>query len=155
MKKLLSISAVLALIIGILLLAGGIWGIAFTYKSVAQEKIITAEDASIPNKPVRGPFTLKSQAEAIRGHVLKMTDGKTYAEMPRQIPKLDSSGKPVLDEKGEPVMVSNDARNIWITATTLITALNLAIMGYVVSGLVLGLVLIVIGGGLILQKRID
>ncbi len=147
MKKLLKVSFVLAVVAGIILVCGGGWGILFTSKNIAQEKIVTAEDSSIPGVPLRGPLTLKAQADIIRVHTLKMTGGKTYAEMPRQIAKVDSLGKPVLDEKGQPVMVSNTARDIWITATTLITALNLGILTYVFSGLIIlfGLIFILTG----------
>lgn len=114
MKKLLIVSSVLAIVTGIILVISGIWGVYFTYKNIAQEKIVTPKDATIPEQPVRGPFTLKSQADVIRDHVLKTTGGKTYAEMPRE----DSN------------------RDLWITATTLITALNLGILTYVFSGLI-------------------
>lgn len=137
MKKLLKISSVLAIIAGIVLVIGGIWGICFTYKNIAQEKIVTPADASIPEKPVRGPFTLKAQADIIRDHTLKSTGGKTFAEMPRQIPKLDEKGQPVLGSDNKPVMTANTARDIWITATTLTTALNFGIITYVFSGLIL------------------
>ena len=148
MKKLIIVSSVLAIAAGIVMVSGGAWGIVFTYKNVARENITTPDDASIPNVPVRGPFTLKAEADIIRSHVLKTTDGKTYSEMPRQIPKLDQNGKPVLDEKGVAVMISNDARNTWITATTLTTALNLGIITYVFSGLILFLGLISIWTGI-------
>lgn len=110
------------------MILGGTWGIIFTYTNVARENIVTPSDASIPNTPVRGPFTLKSQADVIRDHVLKTTDGKTYSEMPQKIEKI---------ENGQTVMVSNDARAIWITATTLTTALHFAIITYVFSGLII------------------
>jgi len=137
MKKLLVTSSVLAILAGIVLVAGGIWGIYFTYKNVANEKIVTPQDSAIPEKPVRGVLTLKAQADIIREHTLRMTGGKTFSEMPRQIPKLDDSGKPLLDAEGNPVMVANITRDIWITATTLITALHLGILTYIFSGMVL------------------
>lgn len=137
MKKLLKISSALAIAAGILMVVGAIWGICFTYKNIAQEKIITPADASIPEKPVRGPFTLKAQADIIRHHTLEMTGGKTFSEMPRQIPKLDENGQPVLDASGKPTMIANASRDIWITATTLTTALNLGIMTYAFSALIL------------------
>jgi hypothetical protein len=115
MKKLLTVSSWFAVVAGLVLIIGGVWGICFTYQNIAQENIITPADASIPGVPVRGPFTLKAQADIIRHHVLEMTKGQTYAEMSRQDP----------------------TRDIWVTATPLITALNLAILTYVFSGLII------------------
>lgn len=137
MKKLLITSSILAVITGLLMVSGGLWGISFTYKNVAQEKITTPSDATISNTPVRGPLTLKSQADIIRHHTLATTGGKTYAEMPRQVQKVDADNKPVVDEKGAPVMVPNTARDMWLTATTLTTALNLGIVTYLFAGLII------------------
>ncbi len=137
MQKLLGISGGLAIGAGIILVLGGVWGVWFTATTVSQERIVTPADASIPNAPVKGPLTLKAQADIIRTHTLRMTGGKTFAEMPRQIPKLDESGAQVLDASGNPVMVANTARDIWITATTLITALNLGLVTYAFSGLII------------------
>jgi hypothetical protein len=147
MKKILVILSILTVVIGILMIGGGAAGLALTYVHVARENITTTDDASIPSTPVRGPFTLKAQADIIREHVLHSTGGKTFAEMPGRIPQVDEDGKQVLGEDGKPVMVANEARNIWITATTLTTALNLAIISYALSGLVLflGLVFFMIG----------
>jgi hypothetical protein len=147
MKKLIKISGIFIIVIGLTLIIGGIWGIFFTYKKVEQEKIITPSDASIPERPVRGPFTLKAQADIIRKHTLNITGGKTFAEMPQTVAKLDDTGKPVLDKEGKTVMVPNEARNIWVVAQTLMTALNMAILAYALSGLaiIVGLVFIFIG----------
>ena len=135
MKQLLIISSILAICVGIILVLGGTGGIMFTYQNVAREKIVTTEDSSIPNTPVRDPMTLKAQADVIRKHVLETTKGKTYAEMPREVAQVDATGSAVLDNDGKPVMIPNAARNIWITAMTLTTALNLGIIAYLVSGL--------------------
>ena len=156
MKKILGFTSVLAIFAGVIMLIAGAWGLVFTYNNVARENITAPDDASIPGSPVRGPLTLHSQAEIIREHVLHTTDGKMYSEMPQKIVKLDEEGNAILDENGEPVMVSNDARSIWITATTLITALHLGIITYVFSGLIFLLGLISIWTGIIfhvLKKR--
>jgi hypothetical protein len=114
MKKLLRISSWLAIIAGVVMVVGGMWAMCFTYNNIAQEKIVTPADASIPNAPVRGLFTLKAQADIIRHHVLETSGGKTYAEMPRE----------------------DTNRSLWVTATTLTTALNLAIISYVFAGFI-------------------
>lgn len=152
MKKLLKFSSILAILAGILMVGGGLWGISFTHKNIAQEKIVTPEDASIPGVPLSGPMTLKAQADIIRKHTLETTGGLTYAEMPRMIAKVDADNKPVLDMQGQPVMVPNTARDLWITATTLTTALHLAILTYVFSCLILLFGLISIWTGLIFAK---
>ena len=149
MKKLLKLSAFLAIFTGVVLVSGGIWAICFTYTNVSRENIVTPADASIPNKPLRGPMSLKAQADVIREHTLKSTGGKTYAEMPRQIEKLDENGAPVVGADGKIVMIPNTARDIWITATTLMTALNLGIITYAFSGFVILFGLISIWTGLV------
>ena len=149
MKKMLTVTAILAIVAGVIMVGGGVFGIVFTYKSVAQEKIITPEDASIPKTPVLGPLTLKAQADIIREHTLETTGGKVFAEMPRQIQKLDADSNPILDADGKPVMTANTARDMWITATTLTTALNLGIVTYVFSALVLFLGLVSIWLGIV------
>lgn len=136
-KKILRISSIVALWTGIILICAGIWGMCFTYRSISQEAIVTPADASIPGRPVRGPLTLKSQADILREHALKMTGGKTYSQMARQIQKSDESGQPIFDAEGKPVMTANTARDIWVTVTSLTTALNLGILTYVFSGLVI------------------
>jgi len=147
MKKILKIASILAIIAGIVLIVGGVWGVKFTYKNVAQEKIVTTPDSSLPNRLVSGPMTLKAQADVIREHTLKTTGGKTYAEMPREIQKVDEKGNALFNSKGEPLMGPNTARDLWVTATTLTTALNLGIITYAFSGLIIlfGLVSIMTG----------
>ena len=149
MKKIFLVSSFFVIIIGFVLIGGGVWGISFTYSNVARENITTPDDASIPGIPVRGPFTLNAQADIIRTHTLRMTEGKTFSEMPRQIPKLDADGKPILGEDGKPAMTANTARDIWITSTTLRTALNLGIFAYAFSAITLLLGLFFIWTGAI------
>lgn len=152
MQKLLKITSVLSIIVGIIMVAGGILGITLTYKSIARENIVTPADSSIPGKPVRGPLTLKAQADIIREHTLKLTGGKTFAEMPRQIQKLDETGQPVMGADGKPVMTSNTARDIWITATTLTTALNLGVLAYAFFGLIILFGCAVIWSGIVFDR---
>jgi len=152
MRKLLKISSFLAITAGFCMIVGGVWGIVFTYNNIVREQIVTPNDSQIPSALVRDPLTLRAQANIIREHTLEMTGGKTYAQMPRQIAKIDSSGKPVFDELGKPVMVPNASRDIWITATALTTALNLGIVTYAFSFLIIILGLISIWTGILFSS---
>lgn len=145
MKKLPTLASASLLCIGSIFILGGIWGIYFTYQNIAQENIVTPKDAWLAEKPVRGPLTLKAQTDVIRKHTLGTTNNQTYAQMPRQIEKKDEQGKTVLDTAGKPIMVENQARNMWVTATSLNTALNLALLAYAFSAatIVIGLMAII------------
>lgn len=151
MKKILNVAAISYAVVGIALLVGGAWGASYTCKGIAREKIVTTDDAAIPGKPVRGPLTVLAQADVIRKHTLEITGGMTYAEMPREIPKLDEARNPVLDPSGKPVMEPNRARDIWVTATTLMTALDLAILAYALSALAIVGGLVLIGTAVLLR----
>jgi hypothetical protein len=137
MKKLLKVSAMFAVLCGVVMVVSGGWGIYFTYQNIAKEEITTPSDASIANAPVRGPFTLKAQADIIRTHALRIAGEQTYAELEREDP----------------------ARETWVTALTLITALNLGIITYVFSALVVLFGLISIWTGIVFQalakSRVD
>jgi len=147
MKKIFNITAIVFIIIGIFMISGGIFGIGFTHKNVVREKIITPQDSSIPGVLVAGPSTLKAQADIIRKHTLESTSEKVYSEMPREIAQVDKNGSEILDKNGKIIMKPNTARDIWITATTLSTALNLGIIAYAFFILVLflGIVFTLLG----------
>jgi hypothetical protein len=89
------------------------------------EDVTTSADASIPNVKVDSAATARSEAELIQAHVLEITGGKTYSQMER-------------DDPNRPTVLNS---------ITLRTSLNMAVMGFNVSDLVvgLGLFMIVIG----------
>jgi hypothetical protein len=147
-KTIVLLSAgILAMVVGFGSMAGGIFGAWYTYDHAAVQDIVTPDDAAIPETPVLGPFTMWAQADIITHHQLESTGGLYYAQMDRTVPQLDESGAAVLDANGEAVMVPNEARASWITATTLTTALGLGMMSYALSALAIatGLTLAVIG----------
>lgn len=137
MKRLLKLSGVVAILAGVILVCGSLWAVDFINENISREKIVTPEDANIPNVPLSGPLTLKAQADIIWKHAYEGAGNKTYAEMPRMVPQLDANGKEVKGKDGKPIMIPNQARNTWVTATALITALNLGILTYAFSGLVM------------------
>lgn len=85
--------------------------------AIVAENIITAEDASIPNVQVNSAATAKAQADVIEKHYLGITGGKTFSELDRDDPLRDTA----------------------FTAANLRTSLNLAVMGFKVSELVIGM----------------
>lgn len=132
-NRLFAVVAILAIVVGLGSVAGGLGGMVYTWQNAAVENINTPGDAVIASTPVRGPFTMWAQADIITKHQLNRTDGLRYAEMPRQIPQLDDAGNPVIGEDGEPVLINNMARLSWIDATALTTVLNMGIMAYMLS----------------------
>jgi len=94
------------------------------------------------------------QARVVR-HALEATDGRTYSEMGRF---LDENGKETDDEKaaakdpksGQPV--ENGARNIWVTETSLATALNVSFLAENIAlfGVVVGIALLLAGIGFLI-----
>lgn len=147
MKKSQTLAMASLVSIGSIFIISGIWGSCFTYQNIARENIVTTPDSAIPEQPVRGPLTLKAQADVIRKHTLGATNNQTFAQMPREIEKKDEQGKTILNAEGKPVMVENQARNMWVTATTLTSALHLALLAYAFSAftIVTGCMLVLSG----------
>jgi hypothetical protein len=85
--------------------------------AVLAENIVTPEDATIPNVRVTDAETARAQAAVIEKHYLEQTGGKTYAELDREDPNRETAFR----------------------AATLRTSLNLAVMGFKVSELVIGM----------------
>ena len=142
-RKLVAIVALLAMVVGLGAMLGGVAGGIFTYQQAAQENITTPDDAVFAEVPVRGPLSMWAQAEVIERHQLDRTEGLRYAEMDRMVPAVDEAGQPIVGEDGEPVMTENQARLSWIDATSLTTVLNLGLMAYALAAFafVIGLTL--------------
>jgi hypothetical protein len=132
-NRLFAVVAILAIVVGLGSVLGGLGGMVYTWQSAAVENINTPADAVIAEAPVRGPFTMWAQADIITKHQLNRTDGLRYAEMPGRIPQLDEAGNPVIGEDGQPVLVANADRASWINATALTTVLNMGLMAYMLS----------------------
>ena len=90
--------------------------------ALAEERIITAEDAEIPLANVDSADEAKAQADIIRVHALEATGGKTYAELDRTDP----------------------ARATYLNSVTLRTALMESYLAFKVADLVVGIGLIVV-----------
>ena len=103
------------------------------------ERLVTAKDATIPNVPVDNAAAARAQADIIKQHTLKSTEGKTYSELAKDDPK----------------------RDLYIKSVALRTALTQAYMGFKVADLVMAVgALTVVNGiamlmvsGLLLQTK--
>lgn len=84
--------------------------------TLADERIITSQNAEIPLARVTGPEEAKAQAEVIKQDALNITGGKTFAEMERNDPN----------------------RNVYLNPVTLRTALMQSYMAFKVADLVMG-----------------
>jgi hypothetical protein len=149
------------LVLGVVFIAGGLFMVRAgrdakdeVRDAVVRENIITSEDASIPNLPVTNAATAKAQAEAIEAHVLKATGGETYATVDRYVA---ADGVATTSDKAQALIVDgnpvpNPARNTAFQGAALRTSLNLAVMGFKISDLVIamGVFMVAIGGTFVL-----
>jgi len=85
-RKLASVGSIL---LGVVLVVGGIATWLMVSSMLADQRIVTPEDACLPGRQVRGPFTAYCQALIIQEHTLEMTDGLTYAELDREDPRRE------------------------------------------------------------------
>jgi hypothetical protein len=109
---------------------------------------------SVADKPIDNGTNAKCFASYIRIHALEATGGRTYSEMGQY---LTADGKETSDKAaaakdpktGGPV--PNSARNIWVTATALTTALNTSYFAESVAmfAIVMGIAMLLIGIGLL------
>lgn len=89
--------------------------------TLSAERIITAEDSDIPLAEVTGPDEAKAQADAIFDHTMRITGGKTYAELARDDPN----------------------RAVYLNSITLRTALMESYMAFKIAELVQGVGIII------------
>jgi len=83
MRRLASIGSVT---LGILMIVGGIATWVVVSGTLADQRIVTSDDACLPGRLVADPFTAYCQAKVIEAHTLESTGGATYAELGREDP---------------------------------------------------------------------
>lgn len=157
----------LLIIFGVVAIILGVNAYNTTRDSIKAEGITfgSAEDPAVQKhaeqwagKPVETGDQARAFALVMREHTLESTGGLTYAQMGRYQSAEDPSDgagtndptAAAKDENGQPV--ANGARNIWVTATALTTALNVSFMAerLAVFGLVVGIALLLTGLGLVI-----
>lgn len=171
MRKLLFVGLAL---MSVGLVAGGVFALnqSITGRNEAkakllEEKIVTTEDAEIPNTPVTDHQTAHAMADVIQKHALEATGGLSYAELGRYVSAAnpdDPAGtsdetEALLDETtGNPV--SNPIRSVALQAVTLRSALLSSALAFHLAelGMGVGLFLMAAGAlglGLLWLIRID
>lgn len=154
-------------VFGIVAVVMGVDGRATVRDSIKQEQIFfgTADDPAVAEhasqwaeEQVLTGEQARAFALVIREHALGASGGLTYAQMGRFVAADDPENAAgtsdpeaaLADDAGNPV--ANPARNTWITATGLSTALNMSYMAenLALFGLVVGVALLLTGVGIII-----
>ena len=171
MRKLFEIGGIIAGVVliafGVAAISMGIDGRTTVRDSLKQEQIVfgAADDPAVAKfasqwaeKPLQSGAQARAFAQIMHEHALESSDGLPYAEMGRFVSAADPQSPAgtsdetaaLKDEKGNPV--SNTARNTWVTATALSTALNVSYMAEQMAlfGIVVGIALLLSGFGFII-----
>lgn len=83
MRKTASIASI---VLGVAMVVGAVGTWVVVSNTLSDQNITTPEDACLPERTVRGPFTAYCQAKIIETHTLEITGGQTYAELDRDDP---------------------------------------------------------------------
>lgn len=82
-------ASVASVILGLLLLVGGAATWVVVSRTLADQQIVTSDDACLPSRQVADPITAYCQAKVIEKHTLEATDGFYYAELDREDPRRE------------------------------------------------------------------
>ena len=171
MRKLFEIGGIVA---GVVLIAFGVAAIymgldgrSTVRDSIEQEQITfgAADDPAVAKhasewaeEDVRTGDQARAFALIIHEHATEGSGGLTYSQMGRFVAADDPENPAgmsdeeaaLMDEEGNPV--PNSARNTWVTATALSTALNMSYMAEQMAlfGIVVGVALLLTGIGLVI-----
>jgi hypothetical protein len=159
----------LLVLFGVVAIFLGVNGFTTVRDSVADEQIFFSTQADEDpatdryasqwyGEQVKSGDQARAFAQIMRTHQLERTEGLAYAEMGRyqsaaapDDPAGTSDEEAALkDESGQPV--SNGARQSWVTAVAITTALNTSYMAEQLSifGIVVGVALLLTGVGLVI-----
>jgi hypothetical protein len=160
------VAGVVLIAFGVAAIAMGVDGRSTVRDSIAQEQIVfgAADDPAVAKhasewaeEQVATGEQARAFAQVMREHALESSGGLTYSQMGRFVSAADpddpagtsDEAAALKGEDGAPV--PNSARNTWVTATALSTALNVSYMAEQVAlfGIVVGVALLLSGIGFI------
>lgn len=172
------VAAAVLIAFGIATIAMGVNGRTTVRDSLKLEQIVGSDDMSpalikaaaieaglpattefptldVVGKPIDTGERARAFAGYIRIHALEASNGLVYSQMGRFLSAADPKNPAgtsdatlaLMDDKGSPV--ANRARDTWVTATALTTALNTSFMAEQLSlfGIVVGVALLLTGFG--------
>lgn len=161
------VAGAVLIVFGAVAIYMGASGFTTVRDSVKQENIVfaSADDPAVAEhaeqwagQQVKTGDQARAFALIMRDHALEGSGGLTYAEMGRFVAADDPENPAgtsdptaaATDAEGNPI--PNTARNTWITATSLSTALNVSYMAeqLAIFGLVVGIALLLTGIGLVI-----
>lgn len=85
------IASIASIVLGALMILAGALTWLMVSSELADQSIRTPDDACLPDRQVRGPFTAWCQAEVIDKHALEATGGLTFAEIERGDPLRETA----------------------------------------------------------------
>ena len=170
MRKLFELGGIIAglvlVIFGAAAIYMGVDGRGTVRDSIKQEQITfgAADDPAVAKyasqwaeEPLQTGTQARAFAQIMHEHALEGSGGLAYAQMGRFVSANDPENPAgtsdetaaLIDEQGNPV--PNAARNTWVTATALSTALNMSYMAEQMAlfGIVVGIALLLSGIGFI------
>ncbi|MGA4507678.1 aromatic ring-opening dioxygenase LigA [Propionibacteriaceae bacterium G1746] len=144
------IIGILSIVAGLVMIVAGIvtWNVVTS--QLKDERITVPADAdkvmgmTVAGKKVEGPFTAFGQAEIIKKHALKASEGKTYAELGTDVNKAKADlEKATTDSDKQTAQAAIDKaqgqRNTVMNAAFLRSSLFSSVITYGVAALVVGL----------------
>lgn len=134
---------------GLVSIVVGFQGRSEVSDRLARENIVGTADSSIPGQLVDTGSEARAFADVMREHALAGSGGLTYAELERYVAAdggtTNDAALAATNDAGEPV--ANPARDLWITATALSTALEMAYFAEQVGLFAIGVALLLTGIG--------
>lgn len=161
------VAGAVLIVFGAVAIYMGVNGFTTVRDSIEQESIVfgPADDPAVAEhaeqwagQQVKTGEQARAFALVIREHALEGSGGLTYAQMgrfvaaddPESLAGTNDPEAALEDDEGNPV--PNAARNTWVTATALSSALNMSYMAeqLAIFGMVVGVALLLTGVGLVI-----
>lgn len=129
-------------LVGLGLVGVGLWARRDVRQALAEEHIVGTGSMKPPNAPVTSAEAARSLAAVIRERTVAAAGGKTYAETPEYLARdggTTSDQEQALVSEATGLPVHNPAYDLWVTSTTLQSALMQAYLAFRIADLTAGL----------------